>query len=163
MRYVLALVLCVGLCGGCDGDKAGKKIIEVSAKTAAALDRGEPVFLKLQDAVGVPLVSGEVADKGVVYANNASRGLTMASGIASFVPGGQPVAGVLEGLGVLAAAVGGFFARRKIKSGEKALGSVIKAVNPYGGIGAVIQRSAVNDGVADIVHDSYVKNVPSKL
>ena len=157
--YVLGLVLLVGVFCGCDGDKAGKKTIEVSEEISSALERGEPVLLKLEDVLGKPLVGSDIAKAGENYANKAGFGLKMLSGIAAVVPGGQPVAGVLEGLGVLAGAMGIFFGRRALAAKDKALGTVLKAVNPYPDVGSVIINAAPDGKTQAIVEKSYQDNV----
>ena len=140
MRYVLALCLLVGGLGvsGCEVSVGASRapqvisefftvkpgspidrapqVIDTVAKTVIAAD---PVIAVVEKATGVT-VSPEVAERGESIGNKVQVGLNTASGIMRVIPGAQPYAEIVGGIGILAGVIGGMFGRRKAASAVRA-------------------------------------------
>lgn len=160
MRYVLALLLGVVLCG-CEVSVEMGKAPPFIAAVSGAVDSGEPVFTALEGVVG-PLVPANVAEAGEGIAGNVATGAGVLSGIVGLVPGGQPYAEVIGGLGILASAIGVFLGKR-LKATKAALKTMVKVADVVPG--KAIKSQAVLDGTSAEVEKAYLaaKLPPAKV
>ena len=145
---------------GCSYLEGTQKASNGIGRVAYSVEKAEPVIVALEDATGARLPDGvvesgaEAAEKVQSVAGTAGK----VAAVVSAIPGPQqPYAQAISlgigAIGSLAAAVAGFFHRRK----TRALRSVMRAVDDESDIGRKIVMRAIQDGVADAVHAEYEK------
>jgi len=162
IRFAAIALFAVSFGSGCDFIEATNTASNGGNVVADAIERAEPAISGLEDATG-RTIPADVSEAGEASSNRVERiadAAGKAAAIVATIPGPQqPILGTIAtaigAIGALAGAVGGFFARRK----QRALRSVLVAVDEEEGIGAKILAKTAADGVADIVRSEYQKAI----
>ena len=151
-KYILSLILICSVTAGCSIE--GLPLINQKVDTVnQSVVKADPVIDSLEAAIGRPIVSSETAATGEKITSTGQTVLRVGAGIAT-ATGNPAVGGLLIGLSGLLGTIAGIFRKRK-KTAEKAVNTLIKAGNQSPGFGKNISEKAKTDGNSDYIETAY--------
>ena len=149
---ILSLVLICSVTAGCSIE--GVPMINQKVDTVnQSVVKADPVIDGLEAAIGRPIVSPKVAATGEKVTSTGQTVLRVGAGIATAA--GQPaIGGLLIALSGLMGTFAGIFRKRK-KTAEQAVNTLIKAGNQSPGFGKNVAEKALADGNSDYIETAY--------
>ena len=149
---ILSLVLICSVTAGCSIE--GVPMINQKVDTVnQSVVKADPVIDGLEAALGRPIVSPKTAAIGERVTGTGQTVLRVGAGIATAA--GQPaIGGLLIALSGLMGTFAGIFRKRK-KTAEQAVNTLIKAGNQSPGFGKNVAEKALADGNSDYIETAY--------